>query len=163
MSCSQSDLSAYHPLPPYTAEPRRGYEQTLHMQETPIVPLSIPNPPRQWRDQFVKQSKSGGVTLKVSNQRYNVPFPIHHGGTKNPVRGCVDLAKTENVTSVELKERTLSIWLLISLIPSLGLSIIMEYRGIYVFLFPKFSLRAGYFCKRSLQGVRPPQSCVATG
>ena len=111
MSCSQSNLPAYHPLPAYTAEPRRGYEQRILINETPNVPLSVPSPPRQWRDQFVKQSKSGGVTLKVSNQRPNVQFPIYHGGTNNPVRGCVDLAKTENVTSVELKECTISIQL----------------------------------------------------
>ena len=57
----------------------------------------------------MKQSKSGGVTLKVSNQRSNVQLPIYHGGTNNPIRGSVDLAKAENVTSVELKERTISI------------------------------------------------------
>lgn len=51
----------------------------------------------------MKQSKSGSVTLKVSNQRSNASLPIHHGGTNNPIRGYVDLAKTENVTSVELK------------------------------------------------------------
>jgi hypothetical protein len=38
-----------------------------------------------------------------------VPLPIHHGGTNNPIQGCVDLAKTENVTSVELKECITSI------------------------------------------------------
>jgi len=59
----------------------------------------------------VKHSKSGGITLKVSNQRSNVTLPIYHGGTNNPIRGCVDLAKTENVTSVELKECVISICL----------------------------------------------------
>ena len=52
----------------------------------------------------MKHSKSGGFTLKVSNQRSNVPLPVHHGGTNSPIQGSVDLAKTENVTSVDLKE-----------------------------------------------------------
>jgi hypothetical protein len=104
MSASQVNLSAYHPPPAYTAEPRRGREQRLLIHDPSIIPLTVPSPPRQWRDQFVKHSKSGGVTLKVSNQRSHVPSPIHHGGTNDPIRGSVDLAKTENVTSVELKE-----------------------------------------------------------
>jgi hypothetical protein len=108
MSASQSDTSAYRFLPAYTPEPRRGYEQRLLIHETPNVPLSVSSPPRQWRDQFVKQSKSGGVTLKVFNQRSNAPLPVCHGGTNNPVRGCVDLAKTEGVISVELKECVIS-------------------------------------------------------
>lgn len=104
MSVSQSDLSAYHYLPAYTAEPRKGYEQRLHVHDSPNVPPSIPDQPREWRGQFVKHSKSGGITLKISHQRPNMSLPIYHGGPNNPIRGCVDLAKTENVTSVELKE-----------------------------------------------------------
>lgn len=111
MSISQSNLSTYHSLPAYTPEPREGYERRLHVRDSPNIPLSVPNPPRQWRDQFAKHSKSGGVTLKVSNQRSNVPLPIYQGGTNNPIQGCVDLAKTENVTSVELKERVIFICL----------------------------------------------------
>ena len=57
----------------------------------------------------MKQSKSGGVILKVSNQRSDVPLPIYHGGANNPLQGYVDLTKTENVTSVELKECVISI------------------------------------------------------
>lgn len=109
MSVSKSNQSDYHILPAYTAEPRRGHEQRLHVNDLPNVPLSVPSPPRQWRDQFVKHSKSGGVTLKVSDQRSNAPLPIYRGGGNNPIRGCVDLAKTENVTSVELKECVISI------------------------------------------------------
>jgi len=52
----------------------------------------------------VKHSKSGGITLKISSQRSNAPLPVHHGGANNPIQGSVDLAKTENVTSVDLKE-----------------------------------------------------------
>ncbi|KAF9646697.1 hypothetical protein BDM02DRAFT_3099426 [Thelephora ganbajun] len=104
MSASQSNLSAYYSLPAYTAEPRRGHEQRLLVHDPPNVPLSIPSPPRQWQDQFVKHSKSGGVTLKVYNQRSDVPFPTYHGGANNSIRGCVDLAKTENVTCIDLKE-----------------------------------------------------------
>ena len=111
MSISQSSLSTYHPPPAYTPEPRRGYEQRLHVRDSLNVPISIPGPPRQWRDQFVKHSKSGGVILKVSNQRSDVPLPVYHGGTNNPLQGYVDLAKTENVTSVELKECVISICL----------------------------------------------------
>ena len=111
MSVSQSNLSIYHSPPPYTPEPRKGYEQRLHVHDSAGVPPFIPSPPRRWQDQFVKHSKSGGITLKVSNQRSNVTLPIYHGGTNNPIRGCVDLAKTENVTSVELKECVISICL----------------------------------------------------
>lgn len=101
MSFSESDLSAYHYLPAYTAEPRKGYERRLHIHGSPP---SIPDPQREWRGQFVKRSKSGGITFKISNQKPNAPLPVYYGGLDNPIRGCVDLAKTENVTSVELKE-----------------------------------------------------------
>jgi len=117
MPTSQSHLSACPPLPAYTAEPRRGHEQRLLIHDPSNVPLSVPGPQRQWRDQFVKHSKSGGVTLKVSHQRSNVPLPTHHGGTNNPIRGSVDLAKTEYVASVDLKERVISI----HLSPSFGM------------------------------------------
>ena len=59
----------------------------------------------------MKHSKSGGVTLRISNQRSNVPSPVHQGGTNNTIRGSVDLAKVENVTSVDLKECAVSICL----------------------------------------------------
>lgn len=111
MSASQPNLFAHHPPPPYSAEPRRGHEQRLLVHDPPNVPLSVASPPRQWQDQFVKHSKSGSVTLKVFNQRPHVPSPIHHGGANNPIRGCVDLTKTENVTSVELKECIASTYL----------------------------------------------------
>ena len=104
MPTSRSNLSTHHPLPAYTAEPRRGHEHRLLIHDPPNVPLSVPDSSRQWREQFAKHSKSGGVTLKISNQRSNVPLPVHLGGSNNPIQGSVDLTKTENVTSVDLKE-----------------------------------------------------------
>jgi len=166
MFTSQPDLPTYHPLPAYTAEPRRGHEHRLLVHDPPNVPLSVPSPPRQWREQFVKHSKSGGVTLKVSNQRSNAPLPVHHGGTTSPIQGSVDLAKTENVTSVDLKECVVPICPFPSRPISsvgMGLSITMKNHRIYISLFSISSLRAGYSYTRLLPEEHPPQSCVTNG
>ena len=165
MSTSQLDLPTYPPLPAYTAEPRRGHEQRLLVHDPPNIPLSVTSPPRQWREQFVKHSKSGGVTLKVSNQRSNVPLPVHCGGTNSPIQGSVDLAKTENVTSVDLKECAIPICLSPAPIssPAMGLSITVEHRKIYISLFSLFSSRAGCSYTKLLPEERPPQSYVASG
>jgi len=166
MSTSQMDLPTYHPLPAYTAEPRRGHEHRLLVHDLPNIPVSVASPPRQWREQFVKHSKSGGVTLKVSNQRSNVSLPVHYGGTNNPIQGSVDLAKAENVTSVDLKECVVPIRLFPfpDLLPTgMGLSIIVEHRRIYISLFSLFSSRAGCSYTKSLPEERPLRSCATSG
>lgn len=166
MSTSRLDLPTYHPLPAYTAEPRRGYEHRLLLHDPPNIPLSVASPPRQWREQFAKHSKSGGVTLKVSNQRSNAPLPVHHGGANSPIQGSVDLAKTDNVTSVDLKECVVPICLFppppISSL-GMGLSITMEHRRIYISLFSISSLRAVYSYTRPPPEGPPPRSWVTSG
>lgn len=88
-----------HPLPPsrtptYTATPA-AHEQRLALNER------LPDPNNG--GSFVKQSKSGGVSLHLEGQDSDALLPVYGNGAI--VEGTVRVSKAENVSSVEIKVR----------------------------------------------------------
>ena len=73
--------------PSYTAETRNAL---VNARGRGYGPLSR---------SFIKESKSGGVILRLSGQEDNVVLPVYG----NRVEGSVELSKTDVVESVELK------------------------------------------------------------
>ncbi len=80
----------YTRTPAYTAEPQ-GYEQRLALNRVQARPSG----------DFVKSSKSGGISLRLTSQDRNAELPIY--GCSSSVEGVVHLSKPDNVTAVELK------------------------------------------------------------
>ncbi|KAI0726274.1 hypothetical protein C8Q72DRAFT_532851 [Fomitopsis betulina] len=95
---SASGLPAYRPAnhnhspasPVYTPEPQ-AYEQRLALNRIRERPST----------EFVKQSKTGGVSLRLSEQEDNASLPVY--GCGDSVEGMVDLAKPESASSVEVR------------------------------------------------------------
>lgn len=78
--------------PSYTAIPR------AHESRLALTPRLRPNrPPRS----FVKQTKSGNVSLRFVNQDVRAEIPVYGLGAS--VQGMVEISKTEGITSVEVK------------------------------------------------------------
>ncbi|KAF8967179.1 hypothetical protein BDZ97DRAFT_1656721 [Flammula alnicola] len=77
--------------PSYSAEPH-DYEQR--------IALADHLRPRPSGD-FIKESKGGGIRLRLTAQEDNVTLPVY--GTADHVGGIVELSKTEGITSVEVK------------------------------------------------------------
>ena len=76
----------------YSAEPRY-HEQRLALSRR--IPAARPS------GEFVKESKSRGIRLRLFAQREGVELPIYASGTS--IVGTIELSKTEGVTSVEVK------------------------------------------------------------
>ncbi|KZT64274.1 hypothetical protein DAEQUDRAFT_43057 [Daedalea quercina L-15889] len=95
---SASGLPAYRPTsvlrspasPVYTAEPQ-AYEQRLALNRIRERPST----------EFVKQSKTGGVSLRLSEQEDKATLPVY--GCGDSVEGTVELAKPESASSVEVR------------------------------------------------------------
>ncbi|KAI0917450.1 hypothetical protein AcW1_007354 [Taiwanofungus camphoratus] len=92
---STTSLPSYVPppfsrTPTYTAEPQ-AYEQRLALNLLRQRPSG----------DFVKQSKTGGVSLRLIEQEDHVNLPVY--GCGDSVEGTVDLAKPDNAASVEVK------------------------------------------------------------
>jgi len=83
---------------------------------------------------FLKESKGGGVILRLDYQKENVGVPVY--GLGSHVEGTVELSKTDPVESVEVK---------VSL--NLKLGRILRFTLL-------LSSRVGCYCER-LQGVDP--------
>lgn len=77
-------------IPSYTAEPQ-AYEQRLALNRLQ---------PRPTGD-FVKSSKNGGVSLRLSAQESNASLPIY--GCGSAIEGTVALTKPEGISLVEVK------------------------------------------------------------
>ena len=100
---SASGLPAYRPAtlvrspasPVYTPEPQ-AYEQRLALNRIRERPST----------EFVKQSKTGGVSLRLSEQEDNASLPVY--GCGDSVEGMVDLAKPESASSVEVRVSSVS-------------------------------------------------------
>ncbi|KAJ7639086.1 hypothetical protein FB45DRAFT_1001079 [Roridomyces roridus] len=90
-----SDLPPLQPsfsrTPSYTAEPR------THEQRIALNARLLPRP----TGTFVKSSKNGDVTLRLTAQKDNIELPVY--GCGSLVEGIVELAKTDNVSTVEVK------------------------------------------------------------
>ncbi|OBZ71501.1 hypothetical protein A0H81_08642 [Grifola frondosa] len=77
-------------IPSYSAEPH-AYEQRLALNRLRAPPAG----------DFVKQSRGGSVSLRLIEQEDNASLPMYGCGAA--VEGTVDLAKTDGVTTVEVK------------------------------------------------------------
>ncbi|KDR82877.1 hypothetical protein GALMADRAFT_238510 [Galerina marginata CBS 339.88] len=78
-------------IPSYSAEPH-SYEQRLALGDRLRARPS---------GNFIKQSKGGGIRLRLSAQENNVALPIY--GSTDVVEGTVELSRPEAVTSVEVQ------------------------------------------------------------
>ena len=95
---SAPGLPAYRPTtlarspasPVYTPEPQ-AYEQRLALNRIRERPST----------EFVKQSKTGGISLRLSEQADNASLPVY--GCGDSVEGTVELAKPESATSVDVR------------------------------------------------------------
>ncbi|KAI0784813.1 hypothetical protein C8Q75DRAFT_370739 [Abortiporus biennis] len=76
--------------PTYTAEPQ-AYEQRLALNRTQARPSG----------NFIKSSKTGGVSLRLSAQDSEAELPTYGCGAS--VEGTVDLSKTDGISFVEVK------------------------------------------------------------
>lgn len=76
--------------PTYSAEPQ-AYEQRLALNRLRQRPST----------DFVKQSRSGGVSLRLVEQDDNITLPVY--GCGDSVEGSIIVAKPDGVTSVEVK------------------------------------------------------------
>ncbi|KAJ6496127.1 hypothetical protein C8R45DRAFT_823226 [Mycena sanguinolenta] len=77
--------------PSYYAEPG------LHEQRLAMNARSLP----QSTGNFVKESKHGGIMLRLLGQEDNVDLPVYSSGAV--VEGTVELSKTDSVSSVDFK------------------------------------------------------------
>ena len=77
--------------PSYSAEPH-FYEQRIALADRLR--------PRPSGD-FIKESKGGGIRLRLTAQEDNVELPVY--GATNHVAGVIEFTKPEGVTSVEVK------------------------------------------------------------
>jgi len=89
---STASLPVYQGLPSYTAEPRWSERR---------IALNQPYRPTRYSAEFVKQSRNGGVSLRLAQHENNLDAPAYGGG--EVIKGTVELLKTDNVTSVEVK------------------------------------------------------------
>ena len=77
--------------PPYSAEPQRDELRIAVADRHRSLPSG----------NFIKESKGGGVILRLNAQEDNVELPVY--GLGGQVTGTVELSKTEAVQSVEVK------------------------------------------------------------
>ncbi|PPQ75815.1 hypothetical protein CVT24_002677 [Panaeolus cyanescens] len=94
---STLSLSSYAPpsinaTPAYTAEPQ-DFEQRIALADRLR--------PRPAGNFIIKNSKKGEVTLRLNAQEEDAVLPVY--GSGGLVEGAVELAKTDGVTSVEVK------------------------------------------------------------
>lgn len=79
-------------IPSYTAEPG-NFEHRIALGDRLRIRPS---------GNFIKESKGGGVRLRLSSQEENIALPLY--GASDVVEGVVELSKPEGVTSVEVQE-----------------------------------------------------------
>ncbi|CAL1712360.1 unnamed protein product [Somion occarium] len=92
---STSSLPSYRALdhsriPTYSAEPS-AYERRLAVNRSRLRPSG----------EFVKQSKGGGVSIRLTAQENNVSLPVY--GCGSSIEGTVELPRTDGVAAVEVK------------------------------------------------------------
>src|SRR5712671_878432 len=89
--------------PSYSAQP--------HLHETRLAEGHLPSPysvtpsmaPRRPAAEFVKDSRRGGLRLRLSGQASNVTVPVF--GIREPVEGAVELLKPEGLVFVAVRVR----------------------------------------------------------
>lgn len=91
-----SPSESFSRTPSYSAEPGL-YEQRLGLN-TRLLP--------HYTGTFVKSSKSGDAKLRLTAQQDGVDLPVY--GLGSVVEGTVELTKTDNISTVEVKVTPLS-------------------------------------------------------
>ncbi|KAG8214538.1 hypothetical protein J3R82DRAFT_9599 [Butyriboletus roseoflavus] len=93
-----ASLPEYDAPPPHLLSPSYTSIPRTHESRLALNPRLRPNrPPRS----FVKQTKSGNVSLRLVGQDVRVVLPVY--GLGACVQGMVEISKTEGVTSVEVQ------------------------------------------------------------
>ena len=91
---SLPSYSAVNPhIPSYTAEPQ-AYERRLAVNRLRPRPSG----------EYVKQSRGGGISLRLVAQDSNASLPMY--GCGSSVVGTVEIPRTDGVTAVEVKVNT---------------------------------------------------------
>lgn len=96
---STTTLPVYNE-PLFNRTPSYSVEPGQHEQRIALYDRLRPRP----SGEFVKQSKSGDVSLRLVAQEDNVSLPVYGNG--GCVEGTVNLNKTEGISSVEVKVRS---------------------------------------------------------
>jgi len=92
-------------VPSYSAQP--GLHETRLAEGYPLSPFSFTpsivteRAPRRPAAEFVKDSRRGGLRLRLSGQADNVTVPVF--GIRGPVEGAVELLKPEGLVSVAVR------------------------------------------------------------
>lgn len=93
-----ASLPEYDALPSQLLSPSYTAIPQAHESRLALNPRLRPNrPPRS----FVKQTKSGNVSLRLVDQDVRVVLPVYGLGAS--VEGTVEISKTEGITSVEVQ------------------------------------------------------------
>ncbi|KAJ7180372.1 hypothetical protein C8R43DRAFT_399218 [Mycena crocata] len=83
--------------PSFSRTPSYSAEPGLYEQRLALNARSLP----QHTGNFVKSSKSGDAKLRLTAQEDNINLPVY--GSGGVVEGTVELAKTDNISTVEVK------------------------------------------------------------
>ncbi|KAJ7752759.1 hypothetical protein DFH07DRAFT_824908 [Mycena maculata] len=83
--------------PTFSRTPSYSAEPGLYEQRLALNARSLP----QYTGNFVKSSKSGDAKLCLTAQQDNLDLPVY--GMTGVVKGSVQLAKTDNISTVEVK------------------------------------------------------------
>ncbi|KAJ6538545.1 hypothetical protein DFH09DRAFT_1177180 [Mycena vulgaris] len=95
---STASLPSYiAPLPTFSRTPSYSAEPGLYEQRLALNARLLPQP----TGNFVKSSKSGDAKLRLTAQHDKIDLPVY--GTGGVVEGTVELAKTDNISTVEVK------------------------------------------------------------
>ncbi|KAJ6532956.1 hypothetical protein B0H19DRAFT_965393 [Mycena capillaripes] len=94
---SIAHLPSYDAHEPFGRSPSYSAEPRLYEQRLALNARSLPQP----TGNFLKSSKKGDVTLRLSAQEDNLDLPVY--GSGDVVEGTVELTKTDSIDSVELK------------------------------------------------------------
>lgn len=97
---SAASLPGYPALPAQLHSPTYTAAPQAHEYRLALNARLRPNrPPRE----FVKQTKNGGVSLRLVGQDEQATLPVYGFGAS--VQGTVDINKTEGIASVEVQVR----------------------------------------------------------
>jgi hypothetical protein len=83
--------------PSYSRTPSYSVEPGLFEQRLALNARLLPQP----TGNFVKSSKGGDAKLRLTAQEDKVDLPVY--GSGGLVEGTVELAKTDNISTVEVK------------------------------------------------------------
>jgi hypothetical protein len=80
-------------VPSYSAEPHEHEQRIALADRSRSRPSGV----------FVKSSRRGDVSLRLNGQEDNIDLPVY--GSQGSVEGRIELSKTEQIISVEVKVR----------------------------------------------------------